>query len=59
MSEIPVCSECGQVIEGISLLFTIVYDDGDLPVGYLCSIECLSAFLVVVEAEAILDKVKP
>ncbi len=54
----PTCYECGQVVE--SILFTIKYEDDeddDWPDGYLCSTKCLDDFVVVAEAEALLDGV--
>ena len=50
-----VCYECDLVME--SILFTIKYEDDDWPDGYLCSTKCLDDFIVVAEAEAILDGV--
>ncbi len=50
-----VCYECGQVIENI--MFTIKYEDDDWPDRYLCSTKCLNDFVVVAEAEAVLDGV--
>ena len=49
------CYECDQVIESIQ--FTIKYQDDDWPDGYLCSEKCLGDFIVVAEAEALLDGV--
>ena len=51
-----ICCECGQEIE--STLFTIKYDDDDWPDEYLCSTKCLDDFVVVAEAEALLDSVR-
>ncbi len=55
MRELMICYECGLVMG--SILFTIKYEDDDWPDGYLCSTECLDDFIVVAEAEAVLDKV--
>ncbi len=49
------CYECGRVIE--SILFAIKYKYSDWPDGYICSTECLDDFIVVAEAEAVLDGV--
>jgi hypothetical protein len=49
------CYECGLAIE--SPPFTIRYEDDDWPDGYLCSAQCLDDFVVVAEAEALLDGV--
>ncbi len=49
------CYECGQAIESVQ--FTIKYQDKDWPDGYLCSEKCLADFIVVAEAEALLDGV--
>ena len=51
-----VCYECDLVMENI--LFTIKYGDADWPDGYLCSTKCLDDFIVVAEAEAVLDGVE-
>ena len=51
----PTCYECGQTIE--SVRFTIKYQHDDWPDGYLCSEKCLDDFVVVAEAEALLDGV--
>ncbi len=49
------CYECGLVVE--SIMFTIKYEDDVWPDGYLCSTKCLNDFIVVAEAEAVLDGV--
>ncbi len=49
------CYECGLVMG--SIMFTIKYEDDDWSDGYLCSTECLDDFVVVAEAEAVLDGV--
>ena len=49
------CHECDEVFE--TIVFTIKYDDDDWPDGYLCSTKCLDDFVVVAEAEALLDRV--
>ncbi len=51
-----VCYECGLVMENIP--FTIKYGDDDWLDGYLCSTKCLNDFIVVAEAEALLDGVE-
>ena len=48
------CYECGRVIVK-SFPFTIKYEDDDWSDGYLCSTKCLDDFVVVAEAEAIVD----
>ncbi len=48
------CYECSQTKE---VLFTIKYEDDDWPDGFLCSTKCLDDFIVVAEAEAMLDGV--
>ena len=50
------CYECSLVME--SILFTIKYEDDDWPDGYLCSTKCLDDFIVVAEAEAVLNGVE-
>ena len=49
------CYECGQVIEGTPM-FVIKYENYWLH-RYLCSTKCLDDFIVVAEAEALLDEV--
>ncbi len=51
---LQVCCECNQMK---SIPFTIKYEDDDWPDGFLCSIKCLDDFIVVTEAEAVLDEV--
>ena len=51
----PICYECGLAME--SILFTIKYEDDGWPDGYLCSTKCLNDFIIVAEAEAVLDGV--
>ena len=49
------CYECHQMT---SAPFTIVYEHDDWPNEYLCSTKCLNDFVVVAEAEAVLDGVE-
>ncbi len=49
------CYECSRVIE--STPYTIKYEDDDWPDGYICSTKCLDDFIIVAEAEAVLDGV--
>lgn len=53
----PTCYECGQAIESIRFTIKYQHDDDDWPDGYLCSEKCLADFIVVAEAEALLDGV--
>ncbi len=55
LDDMAVCYECGQIIK--TILFTIKYEDDNWPDGYICSIKCLDDFVVVAEAEAVLDRV--
>ena len=47
------CCECRKVIESMPM-FTIKYEN-HWPDRYLCSTECLNDFIVVAEAEVLLD----
>ena len=51
-----VCYEChrGKII----VPFIIKYEDYDWPDEYLCSTKCLNDFIVVAEAEAVLDRME-
>ena len=51
-----VCYECKQAI--VTIMFAIKYDDDNWPDKYLCSTKCLDDFIVVAEAEAVLDGVE-
>jgi hypothetical protein len=51
----PTCHECGQAIDDVR--FTIKYQQNDWSDGYLCSEKCLADFIVVAEAEALLDAI--
>ncbi len=50
------CCECGHVIG--TPMFVIKYEDDDWPDWYLCSVKCLNDFVVVAEAEVLLDSVE-
>ena len=46
------CYECSQMKE---VLFTIKSEDNEWPDRFLCSTECLDDFIVVADAEELLD----
>lgn len=50
------CEECGKEVN-VGVPFTIKYEGDEWDDRYLCSTKCLDDFVVVAEAEAILDEV--